>query len=601
MSRRTVLTVAGWEVRRAVSGVDRRTLLVAVVALGLVGLVAPLAAGGGAAPDQGIYRVAVDGDSPYAAPVADATSLRRVDPETTVGSGADLAITRGVVTAAATRKGVAARAALRRAVAAYNDRLMDREPDEAAAFPVRVRLRYASQGGRLGPSPNPDPADRTDGADGGGATATTAPGTRAPGTSAPTTTGDGGGGTGPGAGDGLGEAVGGARDALLGGGQTGTPGGLTAPFPVRSLLLAFLFVLPLNVVVQAFGSSVMAERLNRRGEALLVAPASRYTVVAGKTLPYLLAALATTAAIAVAVGAGPVSVLAVAPLAALFLAATFLAAMFARSYKELTFLTVSISVGLTAFAFVPAVFTEVTPVAAISPLSVVVYDLTGGPTGPATVAFATLPVTLVAAVLFALGVGVFREEDMFTQRGVPAKALDALAAQLPTTRRVALWSGLLVPFAFVAELFGVAVLFAVRAPVTVPLLLLVVALVEEATKSVHVLAGFRRGRLPDSDRGAVLAGLASGVGFAVAEKLVLTAQVVGLGRYQLARAAFAPVGLSDPLVVAGLLVAPFALHTVTATVTALGARRSTRTYLGAYLVAVVGHLAYNLGVVGLVA
>lgn len=591
MRWRPALTIATWEVRRGASSLDKRTLALGLVILAVVGLVTPLALSAGSTPDRGLYRVAVSEDSPYMGPVEYGTSLRAVPPDTSLGSDAELVITPDGVVTADSEKGRAALAALRRAVAGYNDALLSEEADRAAAFPVRVTLRYAPQTVGFGPG-DPTAAFRTttvpdepnDGGDGATATSGQGDGTT---TTAPT------------GGSGQGEDASGS--ALLGGLQRDTPGGLTAPFPVRSLVLAFLFVIPLNVVIQAFGSSVMAERLNRRGEALLVAPIDKYTVVAGKTLPYFLAAILITIIVAFAVGGGPISVLAIAPLAALFLAATFLAAMFARSYKELTFLTVSISVALTAFAFVPAIFSQVTPVAAISPLSVVVYDLTGGPLTLMTFVFSTVPVTLVSFVLFALGVGVFREEDMFTQRPVPAKILDAFAAQLPTHRRVALWSALLVPFAFVAELFAVAALFAVQAPVTIPLLLAVVAIVEEFAKSIHVYAGFQRDRFPDTDRAALSVGILSGFGFALAEKLVLVVQAVGLSEFLLARSAFAPAGLTNPETVAVLLLAPFVVHTVTAAVSALGARRSPTAYIGAFSLAVVLHLAYNLAVVTVVA
>ncbi len=63
------------------------------------------------------------------------------------------------------------------------------------------------------------------------------------------------------------------------------------------------------------------------------------------------------------------------------LGATFVGAMFARSFKELTFVTVAVSVFLTAYTFVPAIFTQVTPIALISPLTLVVRDLTGQASG----------------------------------------------------------------------------------------------------------------------------------------------------------------------------------------------------------------------------
>jgi ABC-type Na+ efflux pump permease subunit len=365
-------------------------------------------------------------------------------------------------------------------------------------------------------------------------------------------------------------------------------------------VLAFLFVLPLNFVIQAYGSSVLNERIDRRGELLLVAPVTRGEIIAGKTAPYFLATLGVAAAVAVAIGGGPLSVLAVVPLALLFLAATFVGAMFARSFKELTFVTTTVSVALTTFAFVPAIFTDVGPVALISPLTLAVRDLAGEAVAPGAVAFAVLPATLTAAVLFGVGAGVYREEDMFTQRPVHLKALDALGVRIKRARSLVLVTALLVPFVFVAELLAVATLFAIPVAVSIPLLLSVVAVIEELAKSVPVLAGYEHARYGRSLRSAVVAGSFSGLGFFLGEKLALVVQLVGLPQLQVGRAAFASAGVVDagPVVLVALLLAPLALHAGTAALSAVGASRGRRPYLVALTGAILVHLAYNLTVVG---
>jgi ABC-type Na+ efflux pump permease subunit len=583
---RSVLRIARWELVRSVGETDRRTAVVAVVALLLGTALAPAFAAGAGAPTTDIYRVGVAPDSPYHAPVAAEPSLRAVEPSpgALAADGADVLITDSAVRATDTPKGQAALTTLRDAVAAYNDRALDGESDRAAAFPVEVSLRYVDQTVPLVVDTDDAPSDPQTATEARGADGTTASqdetadtsddGTRQPATAEPATV----------------ETGESAAPSLLGGGQQGTPGEIAPPFPFRSLVLAFLFVIPLNLVVQGYGSSVMSERLNRRGEPLLVAPVTPGAIVAGKTVPYAVAGVASTVAIAAAIGVGPVAVAAVLPVVALFLATGLLAALFARSFKELTFVTMTASVAITSYVFVPAIFTSVHPVASISPLSVVVSDLTGEPTGAGTVLFATLPMTLVAVSLFGLGVGVYREEDLFTQRPPQAKAVDALAAHL-TPRRVPVWGALAVPFVFVAELFALAVLFPVRPPVVA--LLAVVALIEEVAKSASLRAGFLRGRLPVGRRAALVFGALAGVGFAVGEKLTLVAQLVGLPSLELGRATF-PEASAGGLAV--LLVAPFALHATTTAVAALGARRSRRAYALAVVAAAALHLAYNWGV-----
>ncbi len=613
MHPRKLLRIARWEVTKNAGGVDRRTAAVAVGALLLLGVLAPAIAGSGVAVDQGLYRVGVAADNPYH-PVAagdDTFAVRDPDPEALSQGDIDLLITGSnpvTVRAASDAKGRAAAAEFRSAVESYNDAQLGREGEnETAAFPVSVTLEYESRSDSGGATAGGGGDSGGDTAAGGGA-------------------GGGGGGAGGDADDGAvspgsgGDSGGsaaadaGGAGGVLGGlgsdsGSTTNPSDLAPPFPFESLVLAFVFIVPLNFLIQAYGSTFLSERLNRRGELLLVSPVTRLDIIAGKTLPYFLGAMALEAAIAVgltylATGSlgGLVSVLAVTPLVLLFLAATFLGAMFARSFKELTFLTVTITVTLTSYAFVPAIFTNAGPVALISPLTVVVRTLQGQAVPLADFAFSTLPPLLTAAVLFGLGAGLYREEDLFAQRSVPLKLLDALAGPVRKRWHVGAVTALLIPFVFVLELLAVAFLFALG-ELSIPLVLVAVAVIEEVAKSLHVYASFEHSRFERTVRTGLVVGAISGVGFFLAEKLTAIAQAVGLDAVPTGEAAL-QTGLiqgANPLVLlVASLVLPLLLHVVTAAISAVGASRTRRAYLAALAVAIVVHLAYNLVVLGAV-
>jgi ABC-type Na+ efflux pump permease subunit len=580
---RVVVRIARWELFRGTGTLDRRTIGVYLVGLVVLAGALPMAAGSGLAIDEGIYRVGAPGDTPYRDVVeSDPTFVVRGDGQSaaadgrlTADEGYELVFADGELLLATdggepTPKARAALAALRRSVESYNDRRMAEEPNATAAFPVRVTLRYADRQGAGGAGAAVSGGgNRGDG--GGGATGSGA-GT-AGGTDAGSREGSGG-GAGAGSSGGLSPL----GVDLFGTGTTdGSPSQIAPPFPFQSLVLAFAFLLPLNFVVQAYSSSVLRERINRRGELLLVAPVSAAEIVAGKTLPYLVAAVGLAAVVTAVVGGGALSVLAVGSLALLYLGTAFLGAMLARSFKELTFVVVTISVGLMTFAFVPAIFTDVDPLALISPLTLVVRDLTGTAVTPSGVAFATLPATLAAAVLFGLGLGVYREEDMFTQRPVHLKALDALGGRIRSPRSLVGLTAVLIPFVFVAELLAVAALFALPGGLSIPLVLV-------------------DGRYPRTRRTALLAGAASGLGFFLGEKLTLVVQLVGLPELRIGSAAF-QMGGGGPLVAGALLLAPLALHVVTAGISALGAARGTGAWLAGTALAVLVHVAYNLSVV----
>ncbi|WP_284013733.1 ABC transporter permease subunit [Halobaculum litoreum] len=589
---------------RTTGTVDRRTAVLGAVALLLtLGVVAGGLLAGGVALDEDIYAVAVSPDSPYHEPVAQSTPLEPVP----VGApGADVYVDdrdpsdrEASVSVADTPKGEAALAAFRSAVERHNGRLLAAEANQSAAFPVGVTLSYVERASeRVGAS---------DGAVGAGAAGDAGGGA---GGSGDADTGAGGGDAAGGGGSGDGALgvpdFGGAAGPLFGGQPTGSPAEIAPPFPFSSLVLAFAFLVPMNFVIQAYGSTILNERINRRGELLLVAPLSKTDIVAGKTLPYAGVALAATAVIAAGVsvasggGGGPLSVAAVFPIALVFLAATFVGAMFARSFKELTFVTVTVSVALTTYAFVPAIFATVTPVALISPLTLVVRDLQGEAVSIGEYLFSTGPFYLVAGTLFALGIGVYREEDMFTQRAVPLKFLDALAVRLHRPSDVALLAALSLPFVFVAELLALALLFALPQGAAIVGLLVVVAVVEEFAKGVAVFAGFHGSRFEADLPTALKLGALSGAGFFVAEKATGVVQIVGLGSLPLGEAAFATSGVGADIGVLGglaLLALPLVLHVVTAAVAAVGATRGIRSWLLTLAVAMAIHFAYDLTVV----
>ncbi|ACV13142.1 conserved hypothetical protein [Halorhabdus utahensis DSM 12940] len=611
MRLKKVLRIGWWEVTKNAGGIDRRTAAVTIGAIVVLGALAPLIASQGVALDAGLYRVGVDETSPYYG-VVDRDPTFAVEPPTRdgVSSGQVELLIEGssVVDVADSPKGNAALTELRSSVQAYNDWLMDQEKNQTAAYPVSVTTDPVDRGS-LGPSGTDDGSPNGGTSDGGdtgtnGDTGGDSPGTGGPGTGG--TTGD----STDSGGGGLPGGLGGFAGSLGGGSTTGSPSDLAPPFPFGSLVLAFVFVLPLNFVIQAYGSSILSERLNRRGELMLVSPVTRGDIIAGKTLPYFLGAMIfevlLTAGLVVfaADGAsGFVSILAVIPLVLLFLGATFLAGMFARSFKELTFLTVTITVSLTSYAFVPAIFTDVTPIALISPLTIVVRDIQGQAIGLVEFVFSTLPPLLTAGVLFGLGAGLYREEDMFTQRPVPLKVLDSLSGRIKRPTSAAKLSIILLPFILVTELVAVAMAYPIwlGAPeVAVFFVLVAVAVIEEIAKSIHIYAGFVHRKYERTVASAVLVGSLSGLGFFLAEKLGLIAQLLGSDLPDVQQAALTTGGAEygvSPLLALGLLLAPFALHAVTATISALGAVRSRRGYAVGLVLAIMIHLAYNLTVV----
>ncbi|WP_226041402.1 PrsW family intramembrane metalloprotease [Natrinema sp. DC36] len=610
--------IARWEVARSAGTVDRKTALVLVVMVAAIGTAGFSVADEGLGLEREIYTVGVDEDSRYYDVAVDSEQFRPVPLEdvTTDGDGnagtiavrdeasVDVVVTRDGRIGHLGDNGAAAYDAFRESVEAYNGKLMDEEADQAAAYPVLVSIEYQQRdlGGATdsGAGDGDGAGDGTDSGDGTNGGSGDGTGGNTDGSTGDESGANGDGGSGTDDGDGR------TQVPNVGDGSTSTtapdrPGSISPPFPFESLVLAFLFVVPMNFVIQAYGSTIMDERVKRRGELLLVSPASSHEIVAGKTLPYLLGLVGVVVAIAWVIEGGPIAIAAALPIALLFLGATFVGAMLARSFKELTFVTVTISVFLTTYTFIPAVFADVNAIALISPLTLVVMDLQGESVRLGEYLFSTGPFYLGAAVCFLLGIGVYREEDMFAQKPIPAKVVDAIANRIRGRRSVFVLPILFIPFVFASQLLAVALLFVVPQAIAVPLIILIAATVEEIAKSVHVYAGFARSRFEPTLGTAAVLGALSGAGFFVGEKLTHVVQFVGLPDLPVGTAAFGPAVSDEPLVLAVVFLAPLALHVVTAVIPALGASRSRLGYVGGLLAAIVVHAAYNLGVITLVA
>ena len=619
MKPRKLLRIARWEVQKNAGGLDRRTVAITVVMIVLFAAVSPLIAAGGVGLEDGVYRVGVDEDSQY-------YGVAQSDPTFEIVAGADerdlrtgeieLLVDGRTIRVADSRKGSAAYSEFRESVQRYNNQQLAGEANQTAAFPVEVTVEFREQSDPGGTDGQTDDGTTTDGGDGGDGSGGTDDGSTdggaTDGSDGGTDGGETDGGSTDGSGDGgtAGGSVGSAAPTLGQDQISGSPADISPPFPFQSLVLAFVFVIPLNFLIQAYGSTMLSERLNRRGELMLVSPVSRLDIIGGKTLPYFLGAMAVEGVIAVSLFyiaqgglGGAISLFAVMPIVLLFLSATFLGAMFARSFKELTFITVTITVVLTSYAFVPAIFTESGAVALISPLTLVVRELQGEALTLSAVVFSTLPPLLTAGLFFGLGSGLYRDEDLFDQRSLPGKVLDALAVPISRPRHVGIMTIVLIPFVFVSQLLAIALLFAVQqvsVQLATVLILVVVAVVEEFAKSLHIYAAHTHNRFERTMRMAVILGIASGVGFFVGEKIALLAQLVGLQEVATAEAGLSG-GIAQGPILLLFLLAPLMLHVVTATISAVGAKGSRRSYLAAVAVAIVVHLAYNLTVVSAVA
>lgn len=362
-----------------------------------------------------------------------------------------------------------------------------------------------------------------------------------------------------------------------------TPSHFNPPIPFKSVVLSFIFIFPIYFIAQFFSSSIMEERVRRRGEFLLASPLSPYQIVLGKLLPYLLAAIAIIAVIALSLEGSLLIVLILLPVALVFLSTAFLGAIIARSFRELTFVLIFLSVFLSGYVFLPAMFANIQAISIISPITLVVRLFEKETFSMSEYLFATTPFYLVSFLIFIFGIFIYREEDLFTQKSIRNKLLDSLhefITRVPYS--IFFLSIALLPIVLSLQLMLIVLVFNLPIRFGILVFIILAAFIEEVVKSAGIYTAFSRKIVEITTGNALKLGILSGAGFFIGEKLLLIIVIAGIAGSVFGSA----MGI-------GLLAFPLLLH-ITSTTSASLSMRYSRSYLFSVILASIIHAAYNL-------
>ncbi len=362
--------------------------------------------------------------------------------------------------------------------------------------------------------------------------------------------------------------------------ELATPSHFNPPIPFKSVVLSFLFIFPIYFIAQFFSSSIMEERVKRKGELLLVSPAKPYEIVAGKLLPYLLITLAMVAAITFYLGGSPWIVLVLLPVALIFLSTAFVGAIIARSFKELTFVLVFLSVFLSGYIFLPAMFANIHAISIISPMTLAVRLLENEPFSAGDYIFSTAPFYLISFLVFMFGIFIYREEDLFTQKPIKNKLLDSVQEFINRVPFPLFFLSIaLLPLVLSLQLMLIVLMFNLPIRFGIMVFILLAAFTEEAAKSAGIYTVFSRKLSDVTTLNALKFSFLSGTGFFIGEKLLLLAVVAGIAGSVFGSA----MGI-------GLLVFPLILHISATTAASLSLKR-TGNYAFSLTLATVIHSA----------
>jgi hypothetical protein len=583
---RQILTISKWEVRRSATTMPREVIPVAAALFILLILVTGFTQESGIHLQDRMYTAGVDS--------ADTGAIILGDPRFTVYLGTagetDLTISPPNIRAADTDRGGAALKAFQTDYTHYLTAQYNREDDLFAAYPLWIDLQYvkseldftateAGTGVSSAPDPfrNPTP-DRP-------VKAVPEPAKEIGYTREELRAGLVGS-------EGEDRTVSRYTDVIAGEGALGdfkTPSQLTPPLPFDVIVLVFVFIFPLYFTSQFYMMSVMNERIERRGEILLSSPLRPSAIVLGKMLPYLVVMIAVTTILSLTTGKTLIVLAVIFPAILFFLAAALLIGMAARSFKELSFISIFFSTVATSYLFFPSIFANIHVISLISPLTLIIYAVEGTAFTLADYFYSTFLFWVTAGILFAICIANFNEERLFTLHPLRDKVREYIASAISEKHPFASLFGITlfsIPFVLMAQLMLLVLLFNIPMPFSLVVLTFAAAFIEEWAKSIGIYAIAVERPAFLTWRNVILASLAVMAGFLLGEKLLLFATLAQISESLFGAALFTSLQV---------IWMPLSLHFAGAFITiSLIKIFGKRVYPIALVIASLVHGVYNL-------
>jgi ABC-type Na+ efflux pump permease subunit len=239
------------------------------------------------------------------------------------------------------------------------------------------------------------------------------------------------------------------------------PSLMTPPMPFAQVLIAFFYVLPISFVSVFFTSSFMEEKTDRRISVLLSAPITPLQIILGKMLPYVTFSLLGIIAITLILRGPLLLALAIFAPVVLFVFAIYLIVpLLYRTFKDTTFISMLAVTFTTSYLVFPAMFSGVSDLAYISPLTLAVNMYRQEPIALQNYLFATVPMAALFGLSLYVGTRILNEEYLMGFRPLYRKLADAIYLALDRRRpylSIPLLSLVLTPAIFMIQLVVLAV------------------------------------------------------------------------------------------------------------------------------------------------
>mgnify|MGYP001046824093 CR=1 FL=1 len=264
-----------------------------------------------------------------------------------------------------------------------------------------------------------------------------------------------------------------------------------------------------------------------------------------------------------------------------------------RTFKDQTFFSVLAVLVITTYLVAPAMFSGVSDLSYISPLTLAVEMYRGESFGLSEYLVSTVPMYLVFSLAMFIGMRIFNEEYLTGFRPLHTKFAEAVYLTMDRNHlyiSVFLLSLLLIPAVFMAQLSSIVIACNLPMPFALGVALVISVVIEEIAKSSGI-AALSQNKLIKSLKGVVILSFISVLGFLVGEKLLLYLALRVISESLFPKSIFST----------GLFVVPLIMHFVaTSIVCLITARFGTKFYPLAIIAGSVVHTLYNLYVIGVI-
>jgi hypothetical protein len=245
----------------------------------------------------------------------------------------------------------------------------------------------------------------------------------------------------------------------------------------------------------------------------------------------------------------------------------------------------------TAYLVAPAMFTDVSDISYISPLTLAVKMYRNEPFGWREYLFPSLPMAAIFGFAMFAGTRLLNEEFLMGYKPITRKVSDAIYLLMAGTKpylSVPLWSLLVIPIVYMAQIIFLA--FASNLPLGMILMvtLMASALMEEMAKSLGIVVLAEHGMVK-SYREILLLSFLSALGFFMGEKLLVLLSIKMVSQ----------ASISSVLFGEGLfLLVPLIAHFIFTAIVTLLKTKAKLLYMAALIVGTMVHFLYNWYLLG---